>query len=187
VTLPNGLSSRQATLNAACAASDVAAGSCPPGAHVGSISADTPLLTGPLSGPVVLQANPGSLPLLIAQLSNGSIHLRLTDATGLTPDFSLTNTFTGIPDVPVSKQTLIIDGGPNSLLVIGHCTGTQQLTATITSQSGATETMTAPLQVCAPGAKMVKLHSKTKRHRRLGHHSHRGATKHKRAAKRRHH
>jgi hypothetical protein len=173
VTLPPAISSRQSTLFAACPAAQVAAGSCPSAATVGAISARTPLLTAPLAGPVVLQLNPPALPLLIAQLNQGSIHLQLRDQTGLTPTGQLTNTFTGIPDVPVSQQTLAISGGPSSLLIVGPCTGSQVLTAVITSQSGRTVTMTAPVQICAPGTHKVKLkhHAKSKRrHKAKKHH-----------------
>ena len=165
VTLPPAVASRQSTLFAACPAAQVAAGSCPGAATVGAISATTPLLTGPLAGPVLLQLNPPALPLLIAQLNQGSIHLQLRDQTGLSPTGQLTNTFTGIPDVPVSQQTLAISGGPSSLLIVGPCAGSQVLSAVITSQSGRTVTMTAPIAICAPGTHQAKLkhHAKSKR------------------------
>ena len=183
VTLPPAVSSRQSTLFAACPAAQVAAGSCPPAATVGSISATTPLLTAPLAGPVVLQLNPPSLPLLIAQLNQGSIHLQLSDQTGLSPTGQLTNTFTGIPDVPVSQQTLAITGGPSSLLIVGPCSGNQVLTAVLTSQSGHTVTMTAPLQICAPGthqAKLKKHHAKSKRHHKAKKRHHKVTRRHHR-------
>jgi hypothetical protein len=174
VTLPPAVSSRQSTLFAACPAAQVAAGSCPPAATVGSISATTPLLTAPLAGPALLQLNPPGLPLLIAQLNQGSIHLQLRDQTGLSPTGQLTNTFTGIPDVPVSQQTLALAGGPASLLTVGPCSGSQVLTAVVTSQSGRTVTMSAPVAICAPGthpAKLKKHHSKSKRrHKAKKHH-----------------
>jgi hypothetical protein len=130
---------------------------------------------------VVLQLNPPSLPLLIAQLNQGSIHLQLRDQTGLTPTGQLTNTFTGIPDVPVSQQTLTISGGPGSLLIVGPCTGSQLLTAVLTSQSGRTVTLTAPVQICAPGTHKVKLkhHAKSKRHHKARKRHHK-ATRHQR-------
>jgi hypothetical protein len=181
VTLPVAVASRQSTLFAACPAAQVAAGSCPSTATVGTISATTPLLTAPLAGPVVLQLNPPSLPLLIAQLNNGSIHLQLRDQTGLTPTGQLTNTFTGIPDVPVSRQSLAIAGGTSSLLIVGPCTGSQSITAVITSQSGRTVRMTAPVQVCTPGTHKVKL-----KHKAKSKHRHKAKKRHKKTTRRKH-
>jgi hypothetical protein len=182
VTLPAAIASRQSTLFAACPAAQIAAGSCPAAATVGSISAITPLLTAPLAGPVQLQLNPPSLPLLIAQLNEGAIHLQLRDQTGLTPTGQLTNTFAGIPDVPVSQQTLTIAGGPSSLLIVGQCTGSQQLTAVITSQSGRTVTLTAPVKICTPGKHKVALKHKAKSKRH-----HKAKKRHRKTTRRRGH
>jgi hypothetical protein len=166
VTLPAAISSRQQTLFAACPAAQVAAGSCPAAATVGAINATTPLLSAPLAGPVLVQLNAPALPLLVAQLNQGAIHLQLRDQTGLTATGQLTNSFTGIPDVPVTRQTLALSGGPSSLLIVGPCTGSQEITAVLTSQSGKTVTMNAPVQICTPGTHKVALKhkAKSKRH-----------------------
>ena len=183
VTLPAALASRQSTLFAACPAAQLAAGTCAAAATVGTISATTPLLTAPLAGPVVLQLNPPSLPLLVAELNQGAIHLVLHDQTGLTATGQLTNSFTGIPDVPVSQQTLAIAGGPSSLLIVGPCVGLQQLTAVISSQSGKTVTLTAPVPVCAPGTHKVALKHRAKSKR---HHKRHKRSKHTKVKRRRH-
>ena len=83
---------------------------CPDATRVGRVEAATPLLAEPLGGSVFLTANPapGGLPKLTIQLDD-PIPLRLDGTPELSPQ-GIRTTFTGLPDVPLSRFQLDLDG-----------------------------------------------------------------------------
>jgi hypothetical protein len=101
---------------------------CPTGAIVGRAGAKSPALDGKLSGPVYLvqgirTSETGqrirTLPTLLTTLRSDTypgleIHLRAR--TGADSKGHLITTFGGIPDVPVSRFSLTIDGGHSGIL-----------------------------------------------------------------------
>lgn len=113
VALPNVLGANIAALGAVCTAPDPA--TCPASATVGSAEAATPLLAEPLRGPVVLVKGTGALPKL-AVLLRGQIPLRLDADVTLDDKNRVVATFTGLPDVPVTRFTLQLSGGPSGML-----------------------------------------------------------------------
>ena len=122
---------------------------CPPGSQVGTVTAETPLLPVPLSGPVYVAERPGEfLPGLRLALG-GPVQLRLNGTLSLAPT-GLISTFAGIPDVPLSRFELTFAaGGP--LQVKGDpCTGAlMRTTGTLTGHNGAQAT--APARVTVRG------------------------------------
>ena len=109
-------------IHAVCTKSRYASGAgggeaCPPASRYGRVRLLTPLLDKPLEGPLYLRTNssPRELPDLVASLG-GEIHLDLVahvnSAQGL-----LRLVFDGVPDVPVEKIVLQLDGGRRGLLV----------------------------------------------------------------------
>jgi hypothetical protein len=109
-------------LRAVCARPRYFAGSgggkaCVRASRYGHVRLFTPLLDEPLEGPLYLRASgkSGELPDLVASL-DGDIHLdlaaRVTSARGL-----LRVVFDELPDVPVKKVVLRLDGGKRGLLV----------------------------------------------------------------------
>ncbi len=117
VTMPKNELLDQNHLGTVCTRPQFAANACPAGSQVGSASADTPLLGAPLSGKVYLRANPQhSLPDIVADLE-GQIDIELAGAIDRGPGGGLRASFEGVPDAPVSKFTLEMEGGKKGLLI----------------------------------------------------------------------
>jgi hypothetical protein len=154
VTLPKDLSVSFDQLERACAPEVLAAGQCPPTATIGTATAQTPLLSEPLAGPVLFAFGEATLPDLVLNLT-GPLALTLRGANTLTNAGQVTK-FDGIPDVPLSRFELAFKGGRREgLLTLGRdvCVGRRpRFRATFTSQAGATHTVTVParLEGCAP-------------------------------------
>jgi hypothetical protein len=120
VTLPDGLGANPAGLARACPVEQLDANACPPSAVVGSVRADTPLLPAPLQGPVlIVKPKGGVLPELSLEL-RGAINLRLRATVGFGPRGRLKTVFDGIPDVPLSRLALTLNGGKDGILTSGR-------------------------------------------------------------------
>jgi hypothetical protein len=150
---------------------------CPASTIVGTASASTPLLSQPLTGPVYLVQGIRfgahgqqirTLPTLLIPL-RGQLALDLRASTSVNGPNQLVNTFSTIPDVPVSAFTLQITGGPKGLLVItgrgqNICKAAQYSTATLDARSGKRETLTmklgTPCGNAAHEASKVRKHSR---------------------------
>ena len=159
VTLPGIVAPDLPKLARACTAPDVAARRCPATARVGTVEAATPLLAAPLTGDVFLAARPpGQLPGLTIQLAD-PIPLRLEGTAALSPK-GLRTTFTGLPDVPLSRFQLSLFGGEEGVfrLLDDICSVAQPPTveAAYAAQSGATSGETVPVAVagCTPAPKV---------------------------------
>ncbi len=100
---------------------------CPRGSIVGRARAVTPILEQPLTAPVYFVKNVRvdpktgrqirTLPMLVIPLrGENGIKLNLKGTSAVSKDH-LVNTFTAIPDAPVSRFDLTINGGKNGILV----------------------------------------------------------------------
>jgi hypothetical protein len=158
VTLPAIVGPNFAALGRACPRPAFDAGSCPATSRIGSAAASSPLLATPLTGPVTL-VDDSPLPSLAVQFGP-PVPLTLFGAVGIEGS-SLKNTFDGIPDLPLSRFELAIDGGEGGLLA--NSTNLCRLTApaaargVLTGHSGATSTLNATFEVrgCPPGPSTV--------------------------------
>jgi hypothetical protein len=138
VSLPHSEFLDQAHIGTVCTRPQLAAEQCPAASVYGHAQVETPLLEKPLEGPVYLGTGYGTkLPELIADL-NGQIHVILrgkvtTDSAG-----GIRSTFEAVPDAPVSKFTLSLDGGKKGLLENSEnlCAKPQRVTADFTGQNG---------------------------------------------------
>lgn len=153
VLLPSAIGVNFKELSRACPIEQQNAGACPATSEIGSATAQTPLLTEPLLGPVLFALGTGSLPDLILQLK-GPLALTLRGTNKLTPQGQVT-TFTGIPDVPLSKFELAFKGGDQGLLSLARdvCTGkAPRLKADFLAHSGATKSIEVPATIegCSP-------------------------------------
>ena len=115
VTLPRSLFLDQSSISNVCTRVQFAAHNCPKDSVYGYAQADTPLLDGPLKGPVYLRSSDNTLPDLVAAL-HGQVDVELAGRTDSVHG-RIRNTFDAVPDVPVSKFTLTLRGGPDGLLV----------------------------------------------------------------------
>jgi hypothetical protein len=114
VTLPRSLFLDQSSISNVCTRVQFAAHDCPKDSVYGYAQADTPLLDGPLKGPVYLRSSDNTLPDLVAAL-HGQVDVELAGRTDSVHG-RIRNTFDVVPDVPVSKFTLTIRGGADGLL-----------------------------------------------------------------------
>jgi len=99
---------------------------CPQGSIVGHARAVSPLLNRPLEGPVYFVKNVRidpttgnpirTLPMLIAAL-RGEIEINLRSQSNVKGDH-LVSTFENVPDAPISRFGLNVDGGRNGILVV---------------------------------------------------------------------
>ncbi len=115
VTLPRSLFLDQSSIANVCTRVQFAANDCPRDSVYGYAEAFSPLLDGPLSGPVYLRSSDNTLPDLVVDL-HGQVDVEL-DARIDSVHGRIRNTFDMLPDVPVSKFVLTVPGGPNGLLV----------------------------------------------------------------------
>jgi hypothetical protein len=116
VTLPPSLFLEQNHIKTICSRAQSAAGSCPAASIYGHARAITPLLEDPLEGPVYLRASANKLPDLVAQLGGRGVRIdvvgRIDSKKG-----GMRATYELLPDAPVTKFALTLNGGKRGLLV----------------------------------------------------------------------
>jgi hypothetical protein len=113
--LPHSEFLDQAHIGTVCTRVQFAANACPAKSVYGKASATTPLLGGPLQGPVYLRSSSHELPDLVVDL-HGQVDVvlagRIDSING-----GIRTTFEAAPDAPVTKFTLQMQGGKKGLLV----------------------------------------------------------------------
>jgi hypothetical protein len=155
LTLPSGIGADIAALNNMCSREAYDTNTCPPGATVGTATAQSPVLDTPLSGPVTLIKKQGSaLPDLGVRL-RGPVNVTLLGNVTIGKGNRLITTFDGIPDVPLSTFALSLTGGKKGALVIsGNLCTTPESRTVITAHSGKTKrtSMLPPSSECETSA-----------------------------------
>jgi len=128
---------------------------CPAGSIYGFAKAWTPLLDRPLEGPVFLRSSDHKLPDLVASLG-GQIHIDL-DGRIDSPHKRIRTTFEMVPDAPVSRFVLEMQGGKKGLLVNNTelCKARPKGTAVFTGQNGKQVTL-HPMMKAECGGKKPK-------------------------------
>ncbi len=141
VTLPKSAFLDQAHIRTICTRVQFAAeggngGGCPKAAQYGYARAFTPLLDEPVEGPVYLRSSNHKLPDLVAAL-HGIVNV---DIVGRIDSFQggIRSSFETVPDAPVSKFILNMQGGKKGLVVNSRnlCAGTNRADAALTGQNG---------------------------------------------------
>lgn len=141
VTLPHSTFLEQAHIGTVCTRVQFAEGAvpgekCPARSIYGKAKAFTPLLDKPISGPVFLRSSSHELPDLVAAL-HGQVDVvvvgRVDSVKG-----RLRNSFEAVPDAPVSKFVLQMQGGKRGLVVnsTNLCKGKQRATLKMRGQNG---------------------------------------------------
>ncbi len=120
VTLPHSAFLDQAHIRTICTRVQFAAGAgngsqCPAGAVYGHATAWSPLLDQPLEGPVFLRSSDHNLPDLVVAL-HGLVDIDLAARIDSVHG-GIRSTFAAIPDAPVSRFILEMEGGLKGLLV----------------------------------------------------------------------
>ncbi len=136
VTLPKTQFLEQSHIRTVCTRVQYAASACPAASIYGYARAWSPVLEEPLQGPVYLRSSDNTLPDLVASL-DGQIHV---DLVGRIDSFKarIRNTFETVPDAPVSRFELVMQGGKKGLLVNNTelCKTTARALARFAGQNG---------------------------------------------------
>jgi hypothetical protein len=156
VALPHSAFLEQAHIRTICTRVQFAADQCPKGAIYGKATAITPLLDEPLSGPVYLRSSSNPLPDLVVDL-RGQIHVALVGKID-SVNGGIRTTFAQVPDAPVSKFTLRMQGAKKGLLVNSRdvCKTTNRATAVFTAHNGAVREARPQLKATGCGGKARK-------------------------------
>jgi hypothetical protein len=136
VKLPRSAFLDQAHIRTICTRVQFAADQCPAGSIYGFAKAETPLLDAPLEGPVYLRSSDHELPDLVAKI-NGQIEVHLIGRINSVHG-GIRSSFESVPDAPVSKFTLTMQGGKKGLIVnsTNLCASTNRALAQFIGQNG---------------------------------------------------
>ena len=136
-TLPSNELLDNAHIQAPCTGVQYALDACPAGSRIGSATAVSPLLGDPLSGPVYLRSGKHKLPDLVVQL-NGQVDIELLGRIDSTKGGGLRTSFETVPDVPVTRFVLSLEGGKKGLLQNSSdlCSSPSNATVQMTGQNG---------------------------------------------------
>jgi hypothetical protein len=124
VRLPSSAFLDQAHIRTICTRVQFAAGEgngaqCPPGSRYGKVSARTPLLDFPLEGEVFLRSSNHNLPDMVLTLHGPPSMPIEIEAVGRIDSVrgGIRSSFEAIPDAPLTKVTLQMQGGNKGLIV----------------------------------------------------------------------
>jgi hypothetical protein len=163
VTLPHSEFLAQEHIRTVCTRVQFAADQCPAASVYGRAQAVTPLFDKPLEGPVYLRSSSNPLPDLVAKL-DGQIQVNLVGRID-SVNQGIRNTFDVVPDAPVTRFTLQMQGGKKSLLVNSRnlCKSPGRAEVKMTGQNGKTS-LTRP--VVANKCKKARQGKRAKGHKR---------------------
>jgi hypothetical protein len=143
VTLPHSEFLEQSHIGTVCTRVQFKEGAvpgekCPPASIYGRARAITPILSEPLEGPVYLRSSSHNLPDLVAALHNNQVDFALDGRIDSVEGGRIRNTFETVPDAPVSKFVLEMQGGKKGLLVnsTNICAKKNRAISDLTGQNG---------------------------------------------------
>lgn len=140
VALPHSEFLAQEHIRTICTRVQFASDTCPKAAIYGRATAWSPLLDEPLSGPVYLRSSDNPLPDLVPDLRGPAHQPIRVELAGRTDSINggIRNTFGLIPDAPVSKFVLRMQGGKKGLLVNSRdiCAKLSRAKVSMTAQNG---------------------------------------------------
>jgi hypothetical protein len=149
VGLPHSEFLDQGSIKTVCKQADLRAGTCPKKSIYGKAKAWTPLLDKPLEGPVYLGVGFGhQLPDLVADL-NGQVRILAHGKVDTDKQEGLRNTFEAVPDAPVSKFVLEMQGGPKKGLLENStniCKGNHEAEVRFTAHNGKVLSFETPVK-----------------------------------------
>ena len=140
VTLPRSAFLDQAHIRTICTRVQFAADACPKGAIYGKAKVWTPLLAEPAEGPVYLRSSNNNLPDLVMALKGPpeapvevEVSARIDSHKG-----GIRSSFEAIPDFPVSRFVLEMQGGKKGLIVNSRnlCARVSKAKARLKGQNG---------------------------------------------------
>jgi hypothetical protein len=163
--LPEQLPARLSTLQKACTEAQFNAnpGGCPEASFIGTATAHTPILSGPLAGPAILVSH-GNAAFpdveFVLQGENG-VELVLDGKTQIKNGITYSK-FETVPDAPVSSFETVLPEGPHSVLTRvlsasakdSLCAQKLEMPTTVTGQNGVVVNQVTKIAVT--GCKAVK-------------------------------
>jgi hypothetical protein len=170
VTLPISEQLDQSHIKTICTRVQLAANQSPAATVYGYASAESPLLEKELSGPVYLVSSDHTLPDLLADLQ-GQVDVRLHGVIkSVGKKARIQTSFAPIPDVPVSKFTLTMEGNKKGLLVNAKDVCAKRFFSRVEfdAQNGKSSlTKRSPLKVgSCKGVKKHKPHKRKRHHKK---------------------
>lgn len=151
VRFPKAILLDQSNIRTVCTRIQWATDTCPKRAIYGRAVARSPLLDGPLRGPVYLRSSQTGLPNLVADL-RGQIKVELVGEIGSSRG-GMQTTYKFLPDVPVTHFALRIQGGKRrGLLVVSKdlCKHRWKVANRFKAQNGKKRTIKSKLRAnCA--------------------------------------
>ncbi len=160
--LPSSAFLEQAHIRTICTRPQFAAKACPPGAVYGYARAWTPLLDAPLEGPVYLRANGGErlLPDVVADLK-GLIDVEAVAYVD-SKNQGIRATFAEVPDAPLSKVVVSMQGAKKGLIVnsANLCAAKQRANANFSGHNGKVSRSRPEMRATGCGKARAKGNSK---------------------------
>ncbi len=131
----------QGNIKTICTKVQFSANACPAASIYGKATAITPLLDSPLQGPVYLRSSTHKLPDLVVALKGPASQPIEVVLAGKVDTFhkGLRNTFEAVPDAPVTKFVLEMQGGPKKGLIENSaniCKANNKATVLMDGQNG---------------------------------------------------
>jgi hypothetical protein len=173
VALPHSEFLEQGHIGTVCTRVQFAANQCPAASVYGHAEAVTPLLDQPLSGPVYLRSSSNKLPDLVAALRGPASQPVEIDLDGRVDSVhgGIRTTFEVVPDAPVSKFVLRMQGGKKGLLVnsTNICRGAHRATVRMIGHNNKVSKQSPKIK--------ARCRKQTKQRRHHSHHAGKGAAK----------
>jgi len=154
VTLPRSEFLEQSHIRTICTRVQFAADACPKGSVYGHARAFSPLVDYPVEGPVYLRSSSNPLPDLVMALRGPARTPIAIDVVGRIDSLAggIRASFGTVPDLPVSKFVLSMQGGRKGLLVNSRdlCASASRADVELTGQNGKASTSRPKLKAaCA--------------------------------------
>ncbi len=137
VTFPHSEFLEQSHIRTVCTRVQFAASQCPPGSVYGHAEAFSPLLDKPLEGPLYLRSSIHPLPDIVLAL-HGEIDFNAVARID-SVNARIRTSFQTVPDAPISKVIVQMQGGKKGLLVNSRdlCAHPAHALSLFTAQNGA--------------------------------------------------
>jgi hypothetical protein len=156
VSLPATIFLEQSHIGTVCTRPQFRADNCPADSVYGKATAYTPLTDEPFTGPVYLRASDSTLPDLVARIAARGISIDLVGHIDSTKrPRRIRATFSGLPDAPVSKFVMAMNGGKHGILVPsgGFCASARKASVRFIAQSNETAITHPAVAAKCAGAK----------------------------------
>lgn len=164
IALPRSELLDQAHIGTVCASAQFAAGECPAASVHGQATATSPLVDYALEGPVYLRSSGHKLPDLVMALHGPAPQPIEVDAVARIDSVKgvMRTTFEGMPDLPLAKVVLSMEGGKKGLLrnSTNVCGGAHRATVELDGQNGKVSDLRLSLENDKCGKRRHRKHTR---------------------------